>query len=639
MSNDISSSESYVNRVAIGIALPSALLLIIAFWKQIYLQTDVMSLFSYLRADRPPLPFNQVTHSWGEHFFGDYAMNYWISRSSSFSIDVMYQTSWFPAAYIFLLPFTLFSYTTGFVMFVITGCGGVTASALHAMRGMSISQKLLFTFLVFLGAGPVVSAVDRGNAVILAVPLIYLYLISLSKKSRIAPYLLLGLIVAIKPHLALLIVLLPGGAGTIRRYVKAAAGIVFMQVFALLFVDKNPIRRVQQVLAGANHVAHEGVYANSRSLGSFITGIAGQIQHLYWIGSWTFDNRNFISLLTIGIVISVYLKRRNDVPAEIGALLICGLVVFALPFSPVYNSVILLPVLMIRFIKGEDELEKEENQNYWDKILVLVISCHILPIPFTYQNGISVSCLISPISFFILIFCVAANRNIRFSFKKFFCSCLITFVVLNISGWILERSQDQVFLKSVQSSLPQNFGQLGHVCQFLLDPQNEIIVGFDAKQKASGTYQNFFQTDELNYGIRIERDLTGAVSLIVGERSGKFSGVSVPIDLRTNHLIGQAKIKGNGVISMAVNGKSVSGLLGTLQPSCDKVMTGQGFSSERVWVGTTRLMVSGNRRSDLSRIISTSNFVLIIFGILLLLQISIGEQRRYEYEKHKNEKL
>jgi hypothetical protein len=212
-------------------------------------------------------------------------------------------------------------------------------------------------------------------------------------------------------------------------------------------------------------------------------------------------------------------------------------------------------------------------------------------------------------------------------------------VVLNISGWILERSQDQVFLKSVQSSLPQNFGQLGHVCQFLLDPQNEIIVGFDAKQKASGTYQNFFQTDELNYGIRIERDLTGAVSLIVGERSGKFSGVSVPIDLRTNHLIGQAKIKGNGVISMAVNGKSVSGLLGTLQPSCDKVMTGQGFSSERVWVGTTRLMVSGNRRSDLSRIISTSNFVLIIFGILLLLQISIGEQRRYEYEKHKNEKL
>jgi hypothetical protein len=104
-------------------------------------------------------------------------------------------------------------------------------------------------------------------------------------------------------------------------------------------------------------------------------------------------------------------------------------------------------------------------------------------------------------------------------------------------------------------------------------------------------------------------------------------------------LIGQAKIKGNGVISMAVNGKSVSGLLGTLQPSCDKVMTGQGFSSERVWVGTTRLMVSGNRRSDLSRIISTSNFVLIIFGILLLLQTSIGEQRRYEYEKHKNEKL
>ncbi len=632
MSQNSSEDQLFVKRIAIGIALPTAALLIVAFLKQNYGQDDVMRVLSYFNSDRPPLPFREITESWGNHYFGDYAMNYWFTRSSTFSIDLMYGTPWFPSAFIFLLPFTFFEYATGLVLFLISGCIGLLASGMHSLRSFSVSEKILFVCLVLMGCGPVISAFDRGNEVIYLVPLTYVYLIAVSKNSTFSIYATLALIVGLKPHMIFLIVLLPLGPKLLPRYFKAAASVIGFQLFGLMFTNSNPVSRVQAILESADRVASESVYLNSRSFGSMITGLSSLTSFGDQIGSWAFENRNFISISSVLIVMSLFFILRKGLPLEIQALMICGLVIFALPFSPPYNSVIILPVLLLRFYNSRYKTESGKQETSWDHIFVLVVACHILPIPFIYLDGVSLSALLSPISYLLLVGYVVARQAKVFTFHKIRIASIGVFmttgVILLSAGLFSSHNDEKILLNSGNSSMPRDFGPMSSLCSFIGEGKGSIKIGFQGLQNKSDSIQSLFQTSETMNGIWIERALDGQVSLFIADSKGLIVGTSVPIERNAQRLKGVATIQSDGRYSLEVNGLKSSGTTPFLDPSCSNLSAGKGFNKDQNWIGESQITVMSVRDFAWRDKLSTLQMIWISLLILNIPQMTTGLSRK-----------
>jgi hypothetical protein len=642
MSEVVYKDERFANRVALGIGLPVIVLLGVALWRQIYLQQDVMHVLSYFTSDRPPLPFDEITNSWGNHFFGDYAMNYWFARSSTFSIDLMYGTPWFPAAFLFLLPFTLLNYSTGLYLFLITSSLGVISSGIHALKTYSISEKLFFLLLVLLSSGPVIAAIDRGNEVLFLVPLVYVYFIAILRNSTFSIYAVLALIVGLKPHMILLVFLLPVGPNLLARYTKAVISVVGFQFFGFIFASANPITRVHAILESANRVASESVFLNSRSFGSFLAGISSLTSHGDLVERWSFEQRNLISTVSVFIVLTIFFLFKRKLPIEINALVICGLVIFALPLSPPYNSVIVLPVLLLRFYNGRRPLDNNSHGAFWDRILVVVVACHVLPIPFVYRNGVSLSTLLSPISYLILIACVISRqcrridrlRSKRLSLKVF----MTVGVVLFGLGLLNSPIQNKELMNSDLVSKPIEFGSVSSICEFISGHHGAIQISFKSVQTASGSYQDFFQTDDMNYGIRIERDLDGKVSLIIGNASGKFVGIGVPVDVRTRKLDGLAIIRPDGTYSLEVNNVRTQSTEPVFNPSCSRVMVGRGFDDGRKWIGQSQVTVVGVRNLAWRNAAQALQMVWISLALLNLLQLLDGF-KSFSYRDFKSERF
>ena len=616
--------KSLMRHISLLISIPNILCIVCVAVMTLYLKKDMMHVISYYTSDRPPLPFTQYSKQWGDHFFGDYAMNYWIGRSSSFSIDTMYGTPWFPAAYLFLQPFTILGYSEGFYVFIGVAIAGIVGTVRHALRASDNSEKLSVGFLAIFLSAPVLCSFDRGNEVVFLLPIVYLYLVSLSQNKKLSSYFLLALAVGLKPHLLPLILLLDFKWRSPLVLIKAALAVFAFQVIGFLFSAQNPFERISHVLSSANRISSESVFANSRSFSSMVAGIGYFLPEQWEVEKFAFSYRNAFSLFFLLFTVFLLFTRAKHVPLRIRALLICGLIPFVLPFSPPYNSVIMLAVLLFAcWESAQDYLVRDGR--YWNAVLVFVVAFHVIPIPFEYRPGISFAALLSPISY-ILFLVVLITRHKRKpttynSVKVKICAILVLLSV--ITTFVFVKNSKQIIIDSALSASVVDYSQQHTICDVLSQENGKIEIAFTAKQYEIGTYQDFFQTDDLNLGIRIEREPSGTVSLIIAQIDGTFVGTGVALDSRQLALFGKATIKSTGEYSLVVNGVSNKGRAAIFRPSCDHLLVGQGFNSERRWKGESKVQVSSGHESKMPKI----SLVLLMLLIARIVTFSLDKSR------------
>lgn len=612
MTNGKSQQHFLLQKVTLFIVVPNVLLISVTFVLSFYLDKDVFHLISYFTNDKPPLPRAEFTARWGDHYFGDYAMNYWIGRSNTFSIDQMYGTPWLPAAYLFLQPFTFFQYQIGFYAFVCLAIVGVFGVTFKALSNFSTLEKFaIFVFAVLLSA-PVLSSFDRGNTVILLLPLVYLYLVSTTKPANFSTYILLALIVGVKPHLFPLVFLIQFNWKKPTVLIKAFLYVALFQGIGFLLTDESPLQRISSVIGSASRISSESVFANSRSAASMIAGLGYFLPEDWEIEKFAFQSRNFVSLVVLIVVLLVLALRGKTVPMRMRALLLCGSIPFALPISPVYNNVILLSVLLFAFWESKSEVSTSEGR-YWDVVLVLVVAFHVYPVPIEYGQGISYSALLSPLSFVCLISLMIFHheRDPRISPRiKNQISLAVSGICLVAMFMSLNQSE-KVILDSPEVSSPISYIRNNDLCGEIREKHTKIGIEFYVLQNNNDSYQDFFQTDNLNGGIRLERDPGGTVSLVVAEMDGTYSGIAVNTEATERALHGTATISANGKYSLTVNGKTAAGQGVVLTPTCNQIMVGQGYNSERQWNGKSKVKVVLYKDSN--------TYKILIFGLLLSL--------------------
>lgn len=134
-------------------------------------------------------------------------------------------------------------------------------------------------------------------------------------------------------------------------------------------------------------------------------------------------------------------------------------------------------------------------------------------------------------------------------------------------------------------------------------------------------YQNFFQTDDENRGIRVEVNDSGAVALLVAsDSSDGFDAVVAPSFLEEGPVALTFVIKNGTGLKVLQNSADKSTTSDSLRPSCNNVRIGSGFDSSRVTLGS--IVVTFTVTEDVPRFIPT--FIVEVLNSSPLRTILLG---------------
>lgn len=107
------------------------------------------------------------------------------------------------------------------------------------------------------------------------------------------------------------------------------------------------------------------------------------------------------------------------------------------------------------------------------------------------------------------------------------------------------------------------------------------------------SYQNLFQTSDLNSGIRLEINDVGEAGLLIGSNGvDGFSLVLVPKNFETGSFDISIRITDGKRVSITFQNEKTEKVINGLKPKCDNVVIGYGYDSSRVIKGKVHFSVN-----------------------------------------------
>lgn len=226
------------------------LLIIVGFALQHYFNIDVISSLTDIPNDggytqNPHYACVPARIGLGDHCFGDYTeMALLSSFGNPWQQVVRGLVSNYPAAG--MLPFLIFGAIgrlfgdarVGLFLFLIVMAVGITLPAIWAARGRSLPSRIAIAGVLGIVSVPALMALDRGNAVGLVVPVLWLLFIAIGRDRR---WLLVSMIVAatlVKPQYAVLVIV-PLLRGRWRDTLGAVGGAAVVNLLAFLIWPKD----------------------------------------------------------------------------------------------------------------------------------------------------------------------------------------------------------------------------------------------------------------------------------------------------------------------------------------------------------------------------------------------------------------
>jgi len=151
------------------------------------------------------------------------------------------------------------------------------------------------------------------------------------------------------------------------------------------------------------------------------------------------------------------------------------------------------------------------------------------------------------------------------------------------------------------TGVPVESGAHPKICDAITNG-GELVIRVTGRLEELRNYQNLFQTADQNAGIRIEVDETGAVGLLVADRSDlTFLAVQAAGTISPGRFQALIRVSDGRNVSFQLGRSVATGHSETLQPSCSNLVVGYGFDASR--------LSSGRFRADFSAFGEQHRFV------------------------------
>ena len=140
-------------------------------------------------------------------------------------------------------------------------------------------------------------------------------------------------------------------------------------------------------------------------------------------------------------------------------------------------------------------------------------------------------------------------------------------------------------------------------------------------------YQNLFQTDDGNLGIRLEVSQNGEAALVVS--SPLKTEVGNLAFIRASGSIEEGKkfhlyfqITFDGTLTIKLDNQRAQYVYSNINPTCSNVQLGVGFDISRKAMGTTKTTITAISRSTSPVSRGSETVIVVLFGIGLFLMFS-----------------
>lgn len=271
--------------------------------------------------------------------------------------------------------------------------------------------------IFFITSSPIIYAIERGNMVVLAMPLVLFYIMGYDSEKKLIRYLAyfsLACAAALKIYPAVLGFLLIN-----RKKIKELVILVIcgMTVFIIPFFVYGNIGDISKMLSNAFSLNNETV-VDTRNFGY---GFKISIQNTWEIFKAYFNIKFDINITIILIIITIMLIISSFLCKFKWQKITClCLIVTIIPtFSWIYNAIYMMPAL-VYFIKEK----KEGHISFDDYIILLLFVLIFIPLPYGFMfglldgvNKVSISSMVCSISLIILMIYMVIKAIIELHIK------------------------------------------------------------------------------------------------------------------------------------------------------------------------------------------------------------------------------
>jgi hypothetical protein len=185
-------------------------------------------------------------------------------------------------------------------------------------------------------------------------------------------------------------------------------------------------------------------------------------------------------------------------------------------------------------------------------------------------------------------------------------------------------------------------GSHPEICRVLEEKWGSIEGEIEGTIQNLKGYQNLFQTDEGNSGIRIEVTQSGRAALVVSSplktEVGKlaFSEAFGTIEAgKKFHIYFQVSF--NGVLTIKLDSERAHAVYSNINPTCENVQLGVGFDISRKAMGTTKTTITAISRSTSPVSRGSETVIVALFGIGLFLMFSALTKERFLGPSRRNQ--
>jgi len=185
-------------------------------------------------------------------------------------------------------------------------------------------------------------------------------------------------------------------------------------------------------------------------------------------------------------------------------------------------------------------------------------------------------------------------------------------------------------------------GSRPDVCDALLDESSVVTLDFKVRARKLGGYQNFFQTDRGNLGLRIEVAEDGRLAVVFRPDApgAELAGVTANGKLRSGKSARVRVVVAKSTeVAMFFNERPTASYNGKFLAECSDVQVGSGFDSTRVFNGAVHAVIRIQREEvvtyfGLPYLIREIGQVLFVcLGFVTLLMFAYERGRRSTKEE------
>lgn len=182
------------------------------------------------------------------------------------------------------------------------------------------------------------------------------------------------------------------------------------------------------------------------------------------------------------------------------------------------------------------------------------------------------------------------RRVIRNNYlSKFFVTSAVIFTILSISLSISAKLKSETYKGEVGSQELDEI--LGLVCKesLIRNQKAEIFLSF--LRIGDAPFQNLFQTDDGNLGIRVEVTDRNALAIVIGGPDDpQLEGIETDESILEGLNLLQLSVS-KGKLTMKLNGSRSKSVVFTNEPRCTNPRFGIGYSEERRFDGLMNVII------------------------------------------------